>query len=186
MPGFHYLVHVRHSQSSRFACPDPVRCAVFMRLLCLTWKGISATASIGKRFEVSISFRIIQQFTILNGRGKKLTEEPRGSCTRFLLLMLHPVTSSCLAAWRSKWRASQRTHSQTFFWDPTDPAGHPKRDPRGCVWRVDHTDRVGNITQRRVLSHRVKEIQYTLKWMSSSRSRTFEPPINCNRKLETI
>jgi hypothetical protein len=96
MPGFHYLVDLRHPQSSHFAYRDAMQSS-FVHLFYLTSKGISATASAGKRFEVSASISILHQLTTPNGRGTKLPDSnPSGSCIRLILLMLHSVTSSCL------------------------------------------------------------------------------------------
>jgi hypothetical protein len=70
----------------------------FVQLFYLTSKGISATASVGRRFEVSTSISIVHQLTMPSGRGKRLPEpKPPGSCIRLILLMLYRVTSSCSA-----------------------------------------------------------------------------------------
>jgi hypothetical protein len=65
----------------------------FIHAFCLRSKGISATASVGRRFEMLTPISIIYQLTTANGRGKKLPEsKPAGSCIRLILLTLHPVT----------------------------------------------------------------------------------------------
>jgi hypothetical protein len=54
---------------------------------------------IRRRIEVCISISIMHQLATPNDRGKKFPErKPPGSCIRLILLMLHPMTSSCLAA----------------------------------------------------------------------------------------
>jgi hypothetical protein len=70
----------------------------FMHLFCLTSKGILATASGGRRFEVSTAISMMHQLTTLTSGGKKCPKpKPPGLCIRFIPLMLHPVMFSCLA-----------------------------------------------------------------------------------------
>jgi hypothetical protein len=46
-----------------------------VHLFCLRSKGISATASVGRRFGVSTSISIVRQLRMPNGRGKKVPEQ---------------------------------------------------------------------------------------------------------------
>jgi hypothetical protein len=70
----------------------------FVHLFWPTSKGISATTSIARLFDVFTSISILHQLITPNGRGKKLPgPSSPGSDIRIILLMLHPMISSCLA-----------------------------------------------------------------------------------------
>jgi hypothetical protein len=95
IPGLHCLVDFGHPQSSKLA----VRDAKFFRAsVLLDIERISGTTRAGRRFKVSTSISIMHQLTTPKGRGKKVPEpKPPRWYIKFVLLMLCPVASSCLA-----------------------------------------------------------------------------------------